>query len=145
MQESCYRTVVNMLENTSYRRQSACCRSSSVGLASSVVDGLLLSTYRLLLSRGVENEKKRIGVLTRATSAPNHAAVLHHRTGNRKLSGMASNVVKNKRTCYWFEPSFHPGGVSLVTSASYQWILGANILSHLSVESMDTQWRSLLD
>ena len=33
---------------------------------------------------------------------------------------------------------FHPGGVSLVTSASYQWILRENILSHLSRKSIYT-------
>ena len=43
---------------TLHRRLNACCRSLSVGLASSVIDGLLLSTYPLLLCRGVENKKK---------------------------------------------------------------------------------------
>ena len=31
---------------------------------------------------------------------------------------------------------FHPGGVSLVASGSFQWILGTNILSHLSRKSI---------
>ena len=84
---------------------------------------------------GKRNEAP-IMVFTWATSAPNHAAVLHHRAGNRKLPGMATNVVKNTRTGYWFERSFHPGGVSLITSASYKWIIGANILSHLSRKSI---------
>ena len=57
VQENCYWTIGNMIEKTSYLRQSACCRSSSVGLASSLLDGLLQSTYPVLLYRGVENKK----------------------------------------------------------------------------------------
>ena len=79
-----------------------------------------------------KTKKTRIGVFTRATSAPNHAAVLHLRTSNRKLSGMANNVEKNTRAWYWFGRFFHPEGVSLVTSAGYKWILSASILSHRS-------------
>ena len=108
-------------------------------MAYSVIHGLLLSTYHLLLSRGVENEIKR--ALEFLPGRLVHPFTQQFFTIAQATECLWNGHQRCEEHTYLLlvERSFHPGGVSLVTSASYKWLLGANILSHLSRKSIYTK------
>ena len=138
-------SIANILEKIVYRRQSACMLAADprvlVWLPVQSTDCCCPHIYSCLLLVRKTEKKLRIGVFIWATSAPNHATVVHHRTGNcMKTPWNGQDRCEEHTTVVLVRTFFLPGGVSLVTSASYKLliihVLGTNSLSHHSRESV---------